>query len=135
MERFLESTFLETKHFIIEKKDGSKIGWIMHFNFLNTYINMLELAYGLLPSERGKGYSAEAAQLMVDYLFLSKDIVRIVASIHIKNVISRKIWKSLGLKKKDNAKVLLLQRRIDRHVHLQHSQRRMERTKNTTQTA
>ena len=99
MERFLESTVLETKHFIIEKKDGSKIGWIMHFNFLNTYMNMLELAYGLVPSERGKGYSTEAAQLMVDYLFLSKDIVRIVATTHTKNVISQKILEKVGFKR------------------------------------
>jgi len=99
MERFLESTVLETKHFIIEKKDGSKIGWIMHFNFLNTYMNMLELAYGLVPSERGKGYSTEAAQLMVDYLFLSKDIVRIVATTHTKNVISQKTLAKAGFKR------------------------------------
>jgi len=99
MERFLENTVLETKHFIIEKKDGSKIGWIMHFNFLNTYMNMLELAYGLVPGERGKGYSTEAAQLMVDYLFLSKDIVRIVATTHTKNVISQKILEKVGFKR------------------------------------
>jgi RimJ/RimL family protein N-acetyltransferase len=99
MEKFLESTVLETKHFIIEKKDGSKIGWIMHFNFLNTYMNMLELAYGLVPSERGKGYCSEAAQLMVDYLFLSKDIVRIVATTHTKNVISQKILEKVGFKR------------------------------------
>jgi len=99
MERFLESTFLETKHFIIERKDGTKIGWIMHFNFLSTYMTMLELAYGLVPSERGKGYSAEAAQLMVDYLFLSKDIVRIVATTHPKNVISQKILEKVGFKR------------------------------------
>ena len=71
----------------------------MHFNFLNTYMNMLELAYGLVPGERGKGYSTEAAQLMVDYLFLSKDIVRIVATTHTKNVISQKILEKVGFKR------------------------------------
>ena len=99
MEKFLESTVFETKHFIIEKKDGSKIGWIMHFNFLNTYMSMLELAYGLVPSERGKGYCTEAAQLMVDYLFLSKGIARIVATTHTKNVISQKILEKVGFKR------------------------------------
>ena len=99
MERFLESTVFETKGFIIEKKDGSRIGYIWHFNMLNTYMNMLELAYGLVPSERGKGYSTEAAQLMVDYLFLSKDIVRILATTHPKNVISQKILEKVGFKR------------------------------------
>ena len=74
MEQFFESAVFETKGFFIEKKDGSKIGYIWHFNMLNPYMNMLELGYGLVPSERGKGYCTEAAQLMVDYLFLSKDI-------------------------------------------------------------
>ena len=53
MEKFLESTFLETKHFIIEKKDGSKIGWIMHFNFLCVFswrlLPMRWLGFAPLP--------------------------------------------------------------------------------------
>ena len=99
MEKFLESTVFETKGFIIEKKDGSKIGYIWHFNLLNPYMNMLELGYGLVSSERGKGYCTEAAQLMVDYLFLSKDIVRIVATTHTKNVISQKTLAKAGFKR------------------------------------
>jgi RimJ/RimL family protein N-acetyltransferase len=85
--------------FIIEKKDGSKIGYIWHFNMLAPYMNMLELGYGLVPSERGKGYCTEAAQLMVDYLFLSKDIVRIHATTHTKNVISQKVLEKVGFKR------------------------------------
>jgi RimJ/RimL family protein N-acetyltransferase len=99
MEKFLESTVFETKGFIIEKKDGSKIGYVWHFNMFNSYMSMLELGYGLVPSERGKGYSTEAAQLMVDYLFLSKDIVRIFATTHPKNVISQKILEKVGFKR------------------------------------
>jgi RimJ/RimL family protein N-acetyltransferase len=99
MEKFLESTVFETKGFIIEKKDGSKIGYIWHFNLLNSYMNMLEIGYGLVPSERGKGYCTEATQLMVDYLFLSKDIVRILATTHPKNVISQKILEKVGFER------------------------------------
>jgi len=99
MERFLESTVFEPKGFIIEKKDGSKIGYIWHFNMLSPYMNMLELGYGLVPSERGKGYCTEAARLMVDYLFLSKDIVRILATTHPKNVISQKVLEKVGFKR------------------------------------
>jgi RimJ/RimL family protein N-acetyltransferase len=99
MEKFLENTVFEPKGFIIEKKDGSKIGYVWHFNMLNPYMSMLELGYGLVPSERGKGYCTEAAQLMVDYLFLSRDIVRIFATTHPKNVISQKILEKVGFKR------------------------------------
>jgi aminoglycoside 6'-N-acetyltransferase len=116
MEKFLENTVFETKGFIIEKKDGSKIGWIMHFNFLNTYMSMLEIAYGLVPSERGKGYCTEAAQLMVDYLFLSKDIFRIVATTHIKNVISQKVLEKVGFKREGTLRKASLIRGEWRHM-------------------
>ena len=99
MENFLESTLFETKVFIIEKKDRSKIGYIAHFNVLAPYLKMLELSYALVPSERRKGYCTEGAQLMVDYLFLTKDIVRIQATTHIKNVISQKILEKIGFKR------------------------------------
>ena len=96
---FPEVDLFEPKWFFIEKKDGSKIGYIWHANMLNLYMKMLELGYGLIPRERGKGYCTEAAQLMVDYLFLSKDIVRIVATTHTKNVISQKILEKVGFKR------------------------------------
>jgi len=99
MENFLESTLFETKVFIIEKKDRSKIGYIAHFNVLAPYLKMLELAYALVPSERRKGYCTEGAQLMVDYLFLTKDIARIQAMTHTKNVISQKVLEKVGFKR------------------------------------
>jgi RimJ/RimL family protein N-acetyltransferase len=75
IEKSGESTLFETKVFIIEKKDGSKIGFIWHFNMLAPYMKMQEIGYALVPSERKKGYCTEATQLMVDYLFLSKDLL------------------------------------------------------------
>jgi RimJ/RimL family protein N-acetyltransferase len=99
MEKFLENTVLEPKGFIIEKKDGGKIGYIWHFNFFNFYMTMLEIGYGVVPSERGKGYCSEAAQLMIDYLFLSKDIVRVFATTHPKNVVSQRVLEKVGFKR------------------------------------
>jgi RimJ/RimL family protein N-acetyltransferase len=96
---FPEVDPFEMKWFFIEKKDGSKIGYIWHCNMLNPYMKMLELGYGLAPSERGKGYCTEAAQLMVDYLFLSKDITRIQATTHTKNVASQKVLEKVGFKR------------------------------------
>ena len=88
MEKTFESNPLEYRQFIIEKKDGTKIGGIAHFNVLAPYGKTMEIGYALLPSERGKGYCTEAAKIIVDYLFLSKDIVRVQAYTDVRNVAS-----------------------------------------------
>ncbi|HVP16514.1 MAG TPA: GNAT family protein [candidate division Zixibacteria bacterium] len=83
------------KWFFIEKKDGTKVGYIDHF----LWGNMLEIGYGLIPKERRKGYCTEAAKMMVDYLFLSKDIVRIQVVTNVKNIASQKVIEKTGFKK------------------------------------
>jgi RimJ/RimL family protein N-acetyltransferase len=99
MEKMLENNPLEMKAFIIEKKDGTKIGLVSHFNMLAPYGKMQEIGYALVPSERGKGYCTEATQLMLDYLFLSKDIDRIQATTHVGNVASQKVLEKAGFKR------------------------------------
>ena len=47
----LGEDLFEKKVFIIEKKDGSKIGHIWHFNMLAPYMKMQEIGYALVPSE------------------------------------------------------------------------------------
>ena len=89
----------EEKSFIIEKKDGSKIGFIGHFYVLHVAGKQLEIGYSLVPNERGKGYGTEAAQLMVDYLFLSKDTMRIQAQTDPRNVASHKLLEKVGFMK------------------------------------
>ena len=89
----------EEKSFIIEKKDGSKIGFIGHFYVLHVAGKQLEIGYSLVPSERGKGYCTEATQLMVDYLFLSKDIARVQAQTDPRNIASHKVLEKVGFKK------------------------------------
>jgi RimJ/RimL family protein N-acetyltransferase len=110
IEKSGESTLFETKVFIIEKKDGSKIGFIWQFNMLAPYAKMQEIGYALVPSERGKGYCTEAIQLMVDYLFLSKDIARIQATTHTKNVASQKVLEKVGFKREGTLRKLALVR-------------------------
>ena len=83
------------KWFFVEKKDGTKMGRIFHF----LWGNMLEIGYALIPAERGKGYCTEAAKMMVDYLFLSKDIVRIQAVTRVENKASQKVLEKTGFKK------------------------------------
>jgi ribosomal-protein-alanine N-acetyltransferase len=89
----------EEKSFIIEKKDGSKIGFIGHFYVLHVAGKQLEIGYSLVPSERGKGYGTEATQLMVDYLFLSKDSMRIQAQTDPRNVASHRLLEKVGFMK------------------------------------
>jgi RimJ/RimL family protein N-acetyltransferase len=96
---FLEPSPHESTRFIIEKKDGTKIGTISHFNMLSPVGKLVEIGYALMPSERGKGYCTEAAQLMVDYLFLSKETPRIQALTLVKNVASQRVLERVGFKK------------------------------------
>ena len=85
---------IEGQWFFIEKKDGTKIGFIAHFVAHGTTIG-----YALLPDERGKGYGTEAVEIMVDYLFLTKNIVRIQAETHPENIASQRILEKAGFRK------------------------------------
>lgn len=96
IEKTFESNPLEYTTFIIEKKDGAKVGGITHFNVLAPYGKTLEIGYALLPAERGKGYCTEAVSIMVDYLFLSKDVPCIQATTDVGNVASQKVLKTAG---------------------------------------
>jgi len=91
----------EMKDFIIEKKDGTKIGTISHFYVLHiaASFKLLEIGYVILPNERGKGYGSEATGIMVDYLFLSKDTMRIQATTDARNLASQRVLEKTGFKK------------------------------------
>jgi len=89
----------EFKPFIVEKKDGSKIGFIAHFYVLHPAGRLLEVGYSLIPSERGKGYCTEALKVMIDYLFLSKDTNRIQALTDPRNLASQNVLQKTGFKK------------------------------------
>jgi RimJ/RimL family protein N-acetyltransferase len=90
-------TPVELKPFIIEKKDGSKIGFVAHYYEL--WGRQMEIGYALVPNERGKAYCSEAVKIMVDYLFLSRDMVRIQAHTEVRNVASQKVLEKVGFKK------------------------------------
>ena len=86
----------EGQWFFVEKKDGTKIGFIAHFA---THGELTGIGYAPLPSERGKGYGSEAIKIMVDYLFLSKKRVRIQAETHPQNIASQRVLEKAGFKK------------------------------------
>ena len=84
----------ERTRFIIEKKDGTKIGYMTHWVVQPS--RHMEIGYFMIPKERGKGYCSEAVQIIVDYLFLSKDIVRIQAGTDVRNKASQKVLENAG---------------------------------------
>jgi len=83
------------KWFFIEKKDGAKIGYVAHYLARKQH----EIGYGVIPSERGRGYGTEAATMIVDYLFLTKDLVRIQADADRANVASQRVLEKVGFTK------------------------------------
>ena len=85
----------DTKWFFIEKKDGSRIGTVFHF--LNG--NYMEIGYILAPTERKKGYGSEAIKIIVDYLFLSKNLVRVQAITGVDNLASCNALEKAGFTK------------------------------------
>ena len=87
-----DSLLPEEKWFLIEKKDGTKVGFIQHF----PIHGFQELGYALVSNERGKDYCSEAVGLIVDYLFLSKNLVRIQACTDVRNVASQKVLEKIG---------------------------------------
>jgi RimJ/RimL family protein N-acetyltransferase len=89
----------ELRDFFIEKKNGTKIGIITHFYLLHPVGRLLEIGYFLLPSERRKGYCSEAVNIMLDYLFLSKEVMRIQATTDARNRASQKVLERAGFKK------------------------------------
>jgi len=98
--RILEQKLYQTEwvDFIIEKKDGTKIGWICHYISAPNF-GWTEIGYAIIQSERNKGYGTEAVQMLVDYLFLKREIVRIQAVINTQDVASRRVLEKSGFKK------------------------------------
>lgn len=107
----------ERARFVIEKNDGTKIGFIAHY--LVQPRKLMEIGYIIIPCERGKGYGTEAVQIMVDYLFLSKDIVRIQAVTDTRNKASRRVLEKTGFKKEGMLRKIGYARgeRIDAHIY------------------
>ena len=85
---------IELTRYYIQKKDAEKIGFIAHL--WGSYWNWMEIGYALAPSERGKGYMTEAVQILVDFLFLTKQLVRIQAVIVVGNEGSQRVVEKAG---------------------------------------
>ena len=93
----LQSSPRDFKVFIIQKKDGTRIGDIHHG--LNQPHELMEIHYWLVQNKRNKGYATEAVQLMVDYLFLSKELVRVQAIVDVRNKASQRVLEKAVFKR------------------------------------
>ena len=88
---------MEHREFMIEKKDGTRIGHIGYGkDILHDWI---EIGYDVVPSERRKGYAREAIRIMVDYLFLFKDIPRISVCTDARNIAAIRAAERAGFKR------------------------------------
>jgi RimJ/RimL family protein N-acetyltransferase len=88
---------MENREFMIEKKDGTRIGHIGYGkDILHDWI---EIGYDVVPSERRKGYAGEAIQIIVDYLFLYKNIPRISVCTDARNIAAVGAAEKAGFKR------------------------------------
>ena len=94
-EKWYDNLPIDAKFFFIQKKDGTRVGTIAHF----LTGSIFEIGYFLLSNEREKGYCSEAVMIMVDYLFLSKNIVRIQAHTNVGNKASQGVLEKAGFQK------------------------------------
>lgn len=95
MEKSFENAPSEKRRFFVEKKDGTKIGAVNTFPVPDS----LEIGFTLISNYRGKGFGTEAVQILVDYLFLTMDLIRVQAHADLRNVASQKLLSKLGFKK------------------------------------
>jgi RimJ/RimL family protein N-acetyltransferase len=95
LEKRYEGFHQAQEWFLIEKKDKTKVGLIV----LEPGEGMQEIGYVILPSERGKGHCTEAVKLIVDYLFLSQNIVRVQAHTDVRNTASQRVLEKTGFTK------------------------------------
>ncbi len=85
--------------FVIEKKDGTRIGLVLQFTSNLAFQNVVEIGCLIKQEERGKGYSTEAVEIIVDYLFLLKEIHRIQALTDVENTAAHRVLDKTGFTK------------------------------------
>jgi RimJ/RimL family protein N-acetyltransferase len=91
--------------FIIEgRTDGRKVGFISYYPVRSDYLNLYEIGYRVKPSERRKGYTTEAASLLVDYLFTTQDIERIESVTDTENIPSQRVLEKCGFRREGELK-------------------------------
>jgi RimJ/RimL family protein N-acetyltransferase len=96
--------------FIVEDKLGAKVGWATHYNCAPNF-GWTEIGFAIAPPERNRGYASEAAAILTDYLFLTREIGRIQAVVDIENAFSVKALEKSGFKREGTLRNALWNRR------------------------
>lgn len=81
--------------FMVSTKDGKKVGFACDFKVLGC----IGIGYMFVPEARGMGYGSETVRVLVDYVFLHKDVPRIQAETHPDNIASQRVLEKAGFKK------------------------------------
>jgi len=85
---------------VISRSEDRKVGFISYYPVRRDYLNLFEIGYRTMPSERRKGYTTEAARLLVDYLFSSKkEIERIESVTDVENLPSQRVLEKNGFRR------------------------------------
>jgi RimJ/RimL family protein N-acetyltransferase len=82
----------DQRGWILQAKDGTPVGYVGH----GKTDAGCWIGYLVVPGARGKGYGSEAVLLIVDYLFLHKEIGRIQAETHPANAASQRVLEKAG---------------------------------------
>lgn len=97
--KFIENGLLSEDYgrlLICENVTNRMLGYIVYFKTTH-YMVGLEVGYVIFnPSDRGKGYCSEALDLMTEWLFLTKQIMRLQATVDVDNIGSRKAAEKCG---------------------------------------
>ena len=97
--KFIENGLLAEDYgrlLICENETDRMLGYIVYFKTTH-YMVGLEVGYVIFnPADRGKGYCSEALGLMTEWLFLTKQIMRLQATVDVGNIGSRKAAEKCG---------------------------------------
>lgn len=98
LDKFAQSGFWNNdfgKMLIVDKEDNI-LGEMNYFKGL-WYMPGYEIGYRIYsPKDRGKGFSSEALELFVDFLFKSKQINRLEIETDVNNIGSKRIAEKCG---------------------------------------
>ncbi|MCX8188720.1 MAG: GNAT family N-acetyltransferase [Nitrososphaeria archaeon] len=82
---------------VIERNVDKKIlGFVVYYT-VHPFLKLLEIGFQIFSKEdRGKGYATEAVNLLLKFLFSSKNVERIQATTHVENIASQKVLENNG---------------------------------------
>ena len=89
---------------MIIKNETSEIIGDLGFKGFNYEKGNIDIGYGIIKEERGKGYAEEATKTLIKWAFTEEIVKEITASCFIDNASSIKLLKKLNFKvtKNDN---------------------------------